>query len=529
MILRRHALILWVVCLLSGMTWQAAVAEEETVILLRSVNDAHTQPLTKTVGDETYPVLEEIPATDPLVIQARSWLNKTLTRQNLALGMLAKRYVKRQGPLYLHLQAGGNFPRTGFFLHTSGLLQDKTQIIYMSIAPNARFMTLTLPHENGHIMMQNLMFDAFNKLKGWPQGMLPHTITAETSFLTAFSEGYGEHFETRAGDMANQDELLQQTFRRDPPGYQAKEFKQQDYFFEVSDFLNYAQTYKRYSYVKANLFVFRKPNTASRTELNHRPTAADLLQEWMDPSLDYSTLKTGQEMLASEGVCATLFYRLVTNPELQQTMLAEPYLQRFGVARAAVRPWQVPYLKLFVVMAALTERDLAGTPVISRLIQGWGELFPEDQQTVFALFLETTKYVTVAAKNRELYHRLFRASSTLDQPALADILPKAQLLRQQTLAESLKNPGLLAKGVGPELWLSFPTVTLALPALGIQDLPLRIDLNKATYWQLLAIPGIQSQEAQQLWQAREEQGYFTDLQSLPVTDNLKQKLLAAAH
>jgi hypothetical protein len=134
-----------------------------------------------------------------------------------------------------------------------------------------------------------------------------HTISAVTDFETAFIEGWGEHFEIMTIDMTKNQEI------RD--FYNLNDMKGKTYFFYLQDMLTLSQTFKRYLWVKGNLFAFKKNNCLTEG-LTGEEFNKNFMYNWMNYSFFGGELKNAHQMLCCEGVCSHIFYQMATDKNM---------------------------------------------------------------------------------------------------------------------------------------------------------------------------------------------------------------------
>ncbi len=491
---------------------------EATVQFLQAVLDAQGQALKQKVDVQDLPILEPT----VLLPELASRLTLAQVQESLWLEKTARAYLGKNGPLYIHLKAGGNHPERGFYLKTKTEFVDHSQTHYMVLSPSPDSIELILPHENGHLIMNQLMHHSLEKaLKDWPRTLFPHTVSATSNYLTAFSEGFGIHFETRIGDLKplDQQPLPSQNYTSTGP--------QADYYHEINGFLTYAQSQRRYQAVKANRFVFSPLRLVLPTSI--QTPSQQLLYDWVNPDLSLSQLKSAQQVLANEGVLATLFYRLVSDSELGSQPLPRHVLQRFNLGSQDLNAAQQVYLKIFVALADLKPAQISTSdtglqPLMLAMIQNWAERMPADRERLFALFLETTKYLTIDPEAANRFQNLYTAGAILDIQALPKLLQASEKMRRQSLQSALANPTQLGAMLGPQLWLRYPEVKLDLPAFGIIGSPLLLNLNTASALQLRHLPGLSTADQAEILGYRQQKGDIQSIADLAIDPQAKQSL-----
>lgn len=281
-------------------------------------------------------------------------------------------------PAYLLLSGNqGGFPRFGFFLGD----QDKRGVGYVDLHRSSplhgRFGALDqiFPHELAHVIVQQLAGPS-------PPGGSGrvHAIAVRTDQITAFQEGFAEHFQALAVEDPEADPSTgalagnsaeREWMERNLDGYRR----------EMSAFWSPATRHRlgfplwfgrceralRYFAVKANAFA-HAPQVPDRLLGSH---SGYLLESVLPGSLE-SPLKTSAQMLASEGVISALFYRWANSPGARETYREDDFYAAFGTSRQDVEPLDNVYLKIF---RALRERKAQNTV---QLIEAYRELFPDE-------------------------------------------------------------------------------------------------------------------------------------------------------
>ena len=85
------------------------------------------------------------------------------------------------------------------------------------------------------------------------------------------------------------------------------------------------------------------------------------------------------------------------------------------------------------------------------------------------------------------------------------------------MAEIKSNPRLIARGVGPALWIE--NDRFFVPMMG-EQFHLSINLNAAEDFEFMTLPGVTREQAQKLIKYREARGYFRTLLDVKHADVL---------
>lgn len=437
-------------------------------------------------------------------------------------------------PTYFFLSdRQGGFPGNGFWLEEADRsLRDMTQVSYVDIQFKVEELDgddfgdvdQIFPHELGHIIMRELAGEpeqtAFSGI---------HFVTVCSDPWVAFSEGWGEHFQPAAIDHS-QSESIQERRIEPLPSVEdswyarfAHELASGCYFCPANlAFLFWqgkGEQHLRDGAVRNNHFVHQVILPRALMTDRRGPYEALLYRDVIPPSPDAS-LKNGAQMLASEGVISTLFYRLVTDARLQNTYREPAFYESFFLPGQSADWGQVKpqdlftpeenvYLKLFDVFAQYVTWEVGhGPSPMIQVIAGYAERFPDEAETVLGIFLEVTRGVTVDAD---------AAIHSADSNYLST-------LQKRLLQGGIK----LDDNLGPPLWLSNDDFKGGLGVFRYFSLmrpPLNFDLNAADAADLRTVPGMTEDLAERIIAAREKQGHFDSLEDLAQIDGMTPVLL----
>ena len=375
-------------------------------------------------------------------------------------------------PALFVVMNGGNRPRQGLAIVGAEGTELLPETWYVEVDPR-RAATL-IPHEYGHAMMFTLL--AAEPPEHPPS--LPHTTGAITDDVTAFSEGWGIHFETLAGDRPELGPTRARLHRDQFPV--AGPIAQGDSLFEAKDLLNYAQSYRRHAAVKENRFACL-PRVRPELALSGDPSAEELLARWSDTTVDPARLRSLEQMVASEGLVAALFYRLATagSPAASSRTTGERPL-----------PDPARYAAFFEAFASLTWRADAPTVMefLGRLIEA--ESDPIERRRLARTALEVVHYVGFVDGAARSHAEAHAAGHRMDVAGFRALLGPVSEARAAAVESLAADPGTLATVTAPELWLQLPEVLLGLATFGIEPGPVFVDLNTAPEEFLMALPGV---------------------------------------
>ena len=307
------------------------------------------------------PVLERRAPNEVSRVLARGFSGRLLR-----LYALEQEYLRRDSgappePAYLLLSTQqGGFPRFGFVL--DGV--DKPAAGYVDLHQGSRLagrfgaMDQIFPHELLHVIARQMAGEPRDS--GANQ---VHAVGVRTDPVTAFQEGFAEHVQIMCVD--DPDAVPATRALREDAGALARaqaEFAQ--YRLSVGRrgslgsppemrfllWFSSAEQVMRYHAVKANRFA-RQARIPDRLLRRSDKYAAYLHQSVVAGGPD-DPVKPAGVLLATEGVVAHLFWRWVTDPDLQQRYRDTEFYDRFGTDGGAIDPLDNVYLKIFHALRA---------------------------------------------------------------------------------------------------------------------------------------------------------------------------------
>lgn len=438
---------------------------------------------------------------------------------SLKLGVMARNYAESrlrgaagfevplgigERPLFIRILPGGNRPKTGFRL-LGETLETMADEPYIEMPPEpARFQAI-FAHEHGHLI-DSLISPV--EMPPTPERFI-HTTPAVTDYATAFFEGWGNHFEAMTCDLSPS-EALEARFG-------TKEIKGRAYLFQISDLLTLSQGFKRGSWVRQGLFAF------ARIDKTVDGPAETFAQAWSNPSFDLGRLKNPQQMLACEGLLATLFLRIASDRDIQNRYLEPGFYAPFlGFEPAAeeleglVGPLENGYLKMIRARADAMARIKGYDPPLAALfMKSLAELSPGDARDAALHFCETTMLVTAMPGAGDLYRETERAArgSMQDfQGARSAAVAAFEKISGAVAAMAADTDSFLT-GIGPSLWVRNDRFSLE-SSLGVKMDFLDMNLNSAETFELLTVPGMDRAAALRLIDYRDEHGPFESVEAL---------------
>jgi len=486
----------------------SAIAPAQPIVpceIVVPVLDSNHRVVTAPAPDgHSYPVFQVAPQSK-LVDEIKYTLDTSFAQQALRLDRYARSLIlaKRReahvaedeewltSPMYLLMSTEeGGFARFGFWLQDGTGKRRLVLAGYVDLVVRDGLNDGIFAHELGHLILKTLS----GSLEDGQSRKMHQSMTV-TDYPTAFDEGYAEHFEPLARD-----------FDAPKPGSEvATDF---DLFW-----LSAADGQLRIDGVKRNLFIHRKPLPESAfedpVELYRLFVDAETSTEFLP-----TKLKNGQQMMASEGVIATLFYRMVNDEQLRnhyrEPSFYRPFLKNdSGRPENMITPAENVHLKLFAAMTELRGIKRDQPPIIG-LVEHYAKLFPDEAKRIYGDFIATTWGATVS---QPLASELARAAEDGGRGDISAFRrDDASSLFDSTIAEVTNGKRMLDANLGPELWIVNSEFRIA-SAMWVTDrqLPLTINLNAATEPELMTIAGMDFAVARKIVHLRNEKGFFRSL------------------
>lgn len=485
--------------------------------ILVPVLDTAKAPLASRGPDgRLYPVLRPAPR-DALVDAVRSALDSSFAQQVLRLDRWARDYAAARrsasgaapdeylvAPMYLLMSnEEGGFPRFGFWLDDAAGQRKLVQAGFVDLVVSRNSVETgdfeeIFSHELGHLILRALT-------GGVPPGF-SHTMHLSmdvTDYPTAFDEGFAEHFQPLVRDATTNRYL-----RRIASGTAAGDLE--------TLWLSAADDELRTDGVKRNAFIHRKPIPAALLDSPGNPYRA-FVEEETSTAFLRTQLRTGQEMMGSEGVIATLFYRIVNDSAVRHHYREPSFYGPFlgvqsGAPERAVSPFENAELKLFAALYA--SRGAAGNrPPMITLADAYAKLFPDEARRLYARFIETTWGATAS---RQVADALTRASASGHSGDLAGYRASRPFPRLDSLITRVtEGTRALDADLGPELWIANTGFRIGRAFWSTQRTePLTMNLNATNVAELMTIPGVSLATARAILAARERRGWLRSVEDL---------------
>lgn len=522
-------------CIMVGPTALAGGLTPAPVEIVSPVTDAQGHIVEALAADgKQYPLFRRLPES-PLVSQVREVLHSGPAQQELVLERFARTLRSQEGnaaageprpaslaPMYLLLSnEEGGFARYGFWMERANGTRELVMAGYVDLVVSQQSVDSggfeeIFCHELGHLILRSFLGD----LSHGPSRNMHQSMTV-TDYPTAFDEGYAEHFQPLA-----RDETKNPALRKLQSGTSVMDL---DLLW-----LSNLDAQLRTDGVKRNIFVHRKAPPAANAG-----QGVDLYQMFLNEETSTQFLpgafKNAQEMMASEGVIATLFYRLVNRESLRNKYREPAFYRQFLEANAGegadpqkeITPYENVNLKLFAAMRQIApQAGDSSRPLAIALIDAYAKLFPEEAKTAYDLFLATTYGVTVSPEAATAFERAAVPGQVGDIDSYRQDSRAAFSLLDQITNRVAKGDLPLDANLGPELWLLNEDFKIA-PAVWERErtLPLSINLNTASEPELMTLPGVNLALAARIVASRHARGYFHSLDEVGLIEGVSPVLL----
>lgn len=474
-------------------------------VLFRSAIDGKQYPLVREAANsELVRHVQEVLASG--IPQETLKLDRFV--QNLSISRTVQSESKsdsqHKGPIYLLLsQEEGGFARYGFWLESADHKEHLTMARYVDLSiDEAAIEDGTLeevfPHELAHVTLRRIFGDRFNG-----PSVKMHQSMSVTDYQTAFDEGYAEHLQPLVRDTTKNKylkSLTQGTTQTDLDLMWLSRIDQQ----------------LRTDGVKENLFVHRKAIPVS--VLDHAEPYEVFVDGETSPDFLHDELKSGQEMMASEGVVATLFYRFVNDDRLRNTYRDPAFYAQFFAGerpaeiRAAITPYENVNLKLFAAMGRIAQNTSLNESLAAAIVIQYAKLFPDEAESIYDIFLRTTYGATVSQGASIAFETALQAGRRGDIETFRTSSRAAFSTLSKSKADVVKGLAHLDGNIGPEIWMRNDEFKIA-AAYWEKDRAqsFTMNLNTATEAELGTIEGLDLLVARRIVAERRKRGYFESL------------------
>ena len=507
-----------------------AFAQSPTIApvkVLVPVSDAKGTAIESKAADgKSHPVFR-LADDSPLVRRVYQVLETSFAHQVILLDRYARNLVlsevgSQSPPQYLTAPAyllmsreEGGFSRHGFWLQDA---VGKRQLVlagYVDLVVHQESvedgnLEEIFSHELGHQILGELV----GHLPPGPARNMHESMTI-TDNPTAFDEGFAEHFQPLVRDATANSYLHELTL-----GATATDLNVL--------FISPLDQQLRTDGVKRNVFIHCKalPAGALDPSVDHYRL---FLDDQTSTAFINDELRNGQQMMASEGVIATLFYRIVNGPALRNQYRDAAFYRPFlggdftlERVRQVISPYQNVNLKLFAAMRRAAKPIAAGAPPMIALVNSYAATFPDEARKIYEAFLETTRGATASQELADAFERVAADGRRGDMGAFPRSSGEAFSLLKAAIDHVTSHELPLDANIGPQLWLLNADFKIA-PEVWSSNrtLSFTLNLNTASEVDLMTVPGVDLTMARKIVAARRARGFFRSLADLDTTAPLQ--------
>ena len=340
-------------------------------------------------------------------------------------------------------------------------------------------------HEFSHLWLHLLGFDF-----DMSQSNKFHTCTAVTDPFMAFSEGFAEHLEIVTKDLGS-------SMNNTPAIW--------DDGYDINAWLSLRDGQLRYHGVINNRFIYHTaiPNLKDY-ETYHQLHMAHITSSAFMPE----KIKNAGQMMASEGVIASVFYQIYQSDALKNSFLEDDFYRQFGIEKSDLSPLENLYLKIIYTMSKI---DLKKPSLMIDFIKSYGQVFPVEKETLYDLFLKVTHFSTVSLEARKIFEDLYRIGRQGEIEAFKTCLKDARQFKKDKFQEVFQGRCSLDKSIFKEIWLDTDQDIAPVPWLADKTVKYRFDINCASEIDFLALDQVTLDQAQKLVEIRDSKGGFKSL------------------
>lgn len=351
----------------------------------------------------------------------------------------------------------GGFARRGFWLRESGGDRFVDQP-YVALVVDARSVAdgsfeEIFAHELGHVLLRRL-------IPRLPAGMsrVPHGSLTVTDDPTALDEGFAIHFQPLARMLT-----VNAALKAHDAGLGDKPF--------TSLWQSNVDGTLRIDGVRRNWFIHRQLLPPGDDDAAARRANSS--------AFDVGALKNGNQMMASEGVAATLFYR---------TLAPHPSVLR--------------YVSFFRALKHLNTQDLQpDSHLLPLLAQSWIAIDPQQGTRFASILVESTYGATVERTLPRATMALAQVGRAGKQEAFVEQLKSLRAQMDALTERAVREPATLTAALGPALWLA-------------TSQSLVLNVNTAEADQLSVLDRSLADWAERIVAEREARGSFGSLSDL---------------
>ena len=364
--------------------------------------------------------------------------------------------------------------------------RDMPQLCFLALETNwddlsASGIEHILGHELSHLWLHRMGYDAARS-----RSNRFHTVTAITDSYLAFAEGFAEHLEILSAERMgtlNPDALY-------------------DRGYDVGAWLCLRDEALRIHGVRENRFLY----LPALPEEDEGDYAALHAAHNTSSSVMPERLKNGAQVIASEGLIASFFYRVMRCDALLNTPLPAALRAAFPDATCAQEAL------LLKELWAFSHVRMDSAHLLTDFVAAYGACFPQEREAMLRVFSEVTELVTVSRDAPAVFGSLYRIGRQGDVTAFKEALSRANAFKKQTMDGLLSGALALDGAISPALWVEGDKRIRPIP-WDVQCLePLRFDANTAAAVDFFSLNGLTLAQCRALEAQRNRQGGFASME-----------------
>ena len=374
----------------------------------------------------------------------------------------------------------------GLRLETPDGTRDMPQLCFLALETNwgdlsASGIEHIFGHELSHLWLHRMGYDAARS-----RANRFHTVTAITDGYLAFAEGFAEHLEILSAERMgtlNVDVLY-------------------DRGYDVGAWLCLRDEALRIHGVRENRFLY----LPALPEEDEDDYAALHAAHNTSSSVMPERLKNGAQAMASEGLIASFFYRVLRCNALLNKPL--PDALRNALSDAPCAQEALLLRELWV----LSHVRMDSAHLLTDFVGAYGACFPQEREAMLRVFAEVTELVTVSRDAPAVFGALYRIGRQGDVTAFKEALTQANAFKKQIMDGLLSGALALDGAVSPALWVDGDKLIRPMPWDAEQLEPLRFDANTAAAVDFFSMNGLTLAQCRALEAQRELQGGFASME-----------------
>jgi DNA uptake protein and related DNA-binding proteins len=308
--------------------------------------------------------------------------NNSFIKKSLELYSEAQKYsaMEDKNIYFAFKENSGCYGNIGFYLKKDGKLYDKTKSAYIELSTGQlkRFgaldsITQILPHEMGHVLQRIV---ASNDENVNQNSVDMHYSNIITEYSTAFSEGFGEHFQV-ISRMYEENTGIKNAIYRDidrtnnsiksmiDGGKRDFVFPLRlDYYREISPLWQ-----SKFESLKRDELGLNGDGKYKNLSYEFSDTEESILFRNMGLSQEKSKIKSLEQSLSTEIVISNFFVNLITTDTVEV---------------------EKRYDKVFNVFSKYLNKN--DKPQLIQFVSGYIKEYPEERERLLSIFKESTGY-----------------------------------------------------------------------------------------------------------------------------------------